>query len=96
MASEMKQGTSRQKLIISRFDARLESIIGVDLPVLKKIRRYVIKSGGKRIRPLTHYHFCMLFGYQGSEWLDVGAIGELIHAASLLHDDVIDEADGVL
>lgn len=79
--------------IIKKFDRRLGSIMGDDLPVYKEARKFVVKSGGKRIRPLTHYYFCQLLGYTGTEWVDVGAIGELIHAASLLHDDVIDLSD---
>lgn len=79
--------------IIKKIDRRLGAIIGDDLPVFTDARKFVVKSGGKRIRPLTHYYFCQLLGYSGDEWLDVGAIGELIHAASLLHDDVIDLSD---
>ncbi|BDA80000.1 geranylgeranyl pyrophosphate synthase [Leptospira kobayashii] len=78
--------------IISRVDKNLYSIIGEDLSVLKKIKSFVIESGGKRIRPLTHYLFCELVGYKGKDWVDVGAVAELIHAASLLHDDVVDHA----
>ena len=68
-------------------------IIGTELPVLKKVKKFVVKSGGKRIRPITHYYFTQLLNYTGSEWEDVGAIGELIRAASLLHDAVVDNSD---
>lgn len=78
--------------IIKKIDSKLKDIIGTDLPIFKRIRNFVIKSGGKRIRPLLHYHIAHMLGYSENEWRDVGAIGELIHAASLLHDDVIDEA----
>ncbi len=69
----------------------MDAIVGEDLPILKEIKKFVIKSGGKRIRPLLHYYFSQILGYGGKDWKDVGAIGELIHAASLLHDDVVDE-----
>jgi octaprenyl-diphosphate synthase len=81
---------SDRSAIVKKIDRRLSSIIGDELPVFREARRFVVRSGGKRIRPITHYYFCQLLGYRGEEWLDVGAIGELIHAASLLHDDVID------
>ncbi|MBE7438238.1 MAG: polyprenyl synthetase family protein [Spirochaetales bacterium] len=77
---------------IAAFNRKLDAIIREDLPVLKKVKKFVIQSGGKRIRPLLHYHTCALLEYQGKVWQDVGAIGELIHAASLLHDDVVDES----
>jgi octaprenyl-diphosphate synthase len=81
------------KSIISKFDKKLEVIIKEDLPILKEIKKKVIESGGKRIRPLTHYFFSQMLGYKGNDWLDIGSIAELIHAASLLHDDVIDGAE---
>jgi len=80
-------------LLIKKFNKQLDSIIKEDLPILKDIKEKVIESGGKRIRPLTHYFLTQLLGYDGKQWLDVGTIAELIHAASLLHDDVIDGAD---
>ena len=78
--------------IIRQTNHCLAKIIGTELPILKKVKGFVVKSGGKRIRPLLHCYTAKLLGYEGQEWQDVGAIGELIHAASLLHDDVIDEA----
>jgi octaprenyl-diphosphate synthase len=81
------------KLIINQFDKTLGSIIHEDLKIIKEIKKYVIESGGKRIRPVTHYFLVNLLNYDGEQWKDVGAIAELIHAASLLHDDVVDNAD---
>ena len=78
--------------IIRQINKRLAKIIGIELPILKKVKKFVIKSGGKRIRPLLHYYTGKMLSYQKEEWQDIGAIGELIHAASLLHDDVIDKA----
>ncbi len=79
--------------VVALVDSRLARIIGKELPILAKVRRFVVKSGGKRIRPLTHYYLTRTLNGEHSEWVDVAAIGELIHAASLLHDDVIDEAE---
>jgi octaprenyl-diphosphate synthase len=78
---------------IKIFDSKLDEIIHEDLPILKDIKKHVIKSGGKRIRPLTHVFLSQLLGYKGKLWQDVGAIAELIHSASLLHDDVVDGAE---
>ncbi|MCE9596710.1 MAG: polyprenyl synthetase family protein [Spirochaetia bacterium] len=78
---------------LKQIEAKLGKIIGEDLPVLKKIKKYVIGSGGKRIRPLTHFYTLKMLGSDNKQWVDVGAIGELIHNASLLHDDVVDRSD---
>jgi len=82
-----------RSLLLQTFDRKLAEIIQVDLPVLKEIRKFVITSGGKRIRPLFHYFLVNMNNYKGKLWIDSGAIAELIHAASLLHDDVIDNAE---
>jgi octaprenyl-diphosphate synthase len=78
--------------LIQKFDNQLSKIIKEDLPILKEIKSFIITSGGKRIRPLLHHFLSQMYGYSGKNWLDVGAVAELIHAASLLHDDVVDKA----
>jgi len=83
----------KSAFLIKRFNSKLDSIIGSDLPILNEIKNFVIESGGKRIRPLIHCYYARILGYEGEEWIDVGALGELIHAASLLHDDVVDSAE---
>ena len=80
-------------MIVKKFDKKLDRIIHEDLPILEKVKNHVISSGGKRIRPLTHFFLCQLLGYEGNLCYDVGAIAELIHGASLLHDDVVDGAE---
>ncbi|EPG74291.1 polyprenyl synthetase [Leptospira fainei serovar Hurstbridge str. BUT 6] len=79
-------------LLVRKFDKKLYEIIDEDLRLLAEIKDYTIRSGGKRIRPVLHYCICRILGYKGEKYTDVGAIAELIHAASLLHDDVVDEA----
>jgi octaprenyl-diphosphate synthase len=78
---------------IRQIEKKLGKIIGEDLPILRKIKSYTIASGGKRIRPLAHYYFLRMMESDHKDWVDVASIGELIHNASLLHDDVVDESD---
>ncbi|MBI40717.1 MAG: geranylgeranyl pyrophosphate synthase [Leptospiraceae bacterium] len=82
----------KSAMLLRKIDAKLDAIIHEDLTVLKKVKKHVIKSGGKRIRPVLHCYLLRILGDESDRWVDTGAIGELIHAASLLHDDVIDEA----
>ncbi|MFN3603157.1 MAG: polyprenyl synthetase family protein [Leptonema sp. (in: bacteria)] len=84
---------NKLKKIIKKIDNKLFKIIKEDLYFFKILKRFVIQSGGKRIRPLTHYYFCKLINSNFEEWDDIGAIGELVHSASLLHDDVIDNSE---
>jgi octaprenyl-diphosphate synthase len=63
------------------------------LKILKKIAAYVVESGGKRIRPLFLYYLGKAHSLDGARLLQLGALLEIVHAASLLHDDVVDKAD---
>lgn len=57
------------------------------------IARYLQTGGGKRLRPALHLLAAKFCGYEGPSAIQLGAVLELIHAATLLHDDVIDSAD---
>ncbi|MEK7864371.1 MAG: polyprenyl synthetase family protein, partial [Nitrospirota bacterium] len=56
------------------------------------IGRYLLESGGKRLRPLFLLSSARLAEYKGDEHIALAGIIELIHMASLLHDDVVDAA----
>ena len=58
-----------------------------------EIARYLQSGGGKRLRPALHLLAAKFAGYQGPAAIRLGAVLELIHAATLMHDDVIDSAD---
>jgi octaprenyl-diphosphate synthase len=79
--------------VISKTNKVIASILAGDLPILKKIAAYVVRSGGKRIRPLFGYYLGRSYGVDGVEMVRLGALLEIVHAASLLHDDVIDGAE---
>ncbi len=52
---------------------------------------HLLASGGKRIRPLTVLLACAAFGEVRSAARDLAVVAELIHLATLLHDDVLDD-----
>jgi octaprenyl-diphosphate synthase len=54
--------------------------------------RYVIESGGKRLRPALLLVVSRLLGYSGDRDVCYGAVIEMIHTATLVHDDIIDHA----
>lgn len=53
---------------------------------------HLVNAGGKRIRPILTLAAARLFGYQGNHHIKLAAAVELIHGATLLHDDVVDES----
>jgi octaprenyl-diphosphate synthase len=63
-----------------------------DVQLVEQIGQYVSSSGGKRIRPAILLLGSQLCGYDGPIGPRLGAVIELIHSATLLHDDIIDNA----
>lgn len=62
------------------------------VPLVNQIADYIIKSGGKRIRPILLLLTANACGYRGTYHHLLAAVIELIHTAGLLHDDVVDES----
>src|SRR2546426_4145768 len=72
-------------------EARIRESIVTEEPLLHDIARYVIESGGKRIRPMvTLLAFRALGGKDVRQAVDLAAAFELIHSATLIHDDIND------
>ncbi|MBZ0160941.1 polyprenyl synthetase family protein [Candidatus Methylomirabilis sp.] len=75
-------------------EERLLQDISGDVELISEIIRYVLKSGGKRVRPALLLLSAKLCGYGGgSRNVDLAAVAEYMHAATLIHDDIIDRAD---
>ena len=60
--------------------------------VISEIGEYLRAGGGKRIRPALLLLSAKLFGKNGRSTIRLGAVVEIIHTATLVHDDIIDEA----
>jgi octaprenyl-diphosphate synthase len=60
---------------------------------ITEIGQYLQGSGGKRLRPALVLLSSKLCGYEGPAAIRLGAVVEMIHTATLVHDDVIDDAD---
>jgi octaprenyl-diphosphate synthase len=61
-----------------------------DVVLINQIGTYIINSGGKRLRPVIHLLAAQACGYPGKDHINLAAIVEFIHTATLLHDDVVD------
>jgi octaprenyl-diphosphate synthase len=64
-----------------------------DVPLIRKVGEYVLSSGGKRIRPALLLLSAELCGYKGDRHVPLASVIEFIHTATLLHDDVVDNAN---
>ncbi|MCL1985555.1 MAG: polyprenyl synthetase family protein [Betaproteobacteria bacterium] len=59
---------------------------------VQPIARHILNAGGKRLRPFLTVLSARLFGYRENDIYPLAATMEMLHAATLLHDDVLDEA----
>ena len=64
-----------------------------DVALINELGRYIVNSGGKRLRPLLVLLAARACGYQGHDHIELAAVIEFIHTATLLHDDVVDASD---
>ena len=64
-----------------------------DVALINRLGSYIINSGGKRLRPLVVLLAARACGCRGQKHILLAAIVEMIHTATLLHDDVVDESD---
>ncbi|OIO05883.1 MAG: octaprenyl-diphosphate synthase [Desulfovibrionaceae bacterium CG1_02_65_16] len=61
--------------------------------LVREVARHVLLSGGKRIRPMLTILFARVMGGQDKNALPIACAIEMLHTATLLHDDVLDQAE---
>lgn len=62
-------------------------------PMVRDVATYVLGSGGKRLRPALVLLVSKMLGYSGERDVRYAAVVEMIHTATLIHDDIIDGSD---
>jgi octaprenyl-diphosphate synthase len=75
---------STDQFIISQLESKI--------PMVKQIIEYVLSCGGKRIRPILLLLSAKALAHNGRKHIELAAVIELIHTATLLHDDVVDNS----
>ena len=75
---------------LTKTDQFIVSTLESNIPLIKQITEYVLTCGGKRIRPLILLLSANALGYQAQKHIELASVIELIHTATLLHDDVVD------
>lgn len=73
-------------------DAVIARRLDSGVPLVGDVSRYIISSGGKRLRPALLLLVCGALGYDGAQRFNLAAVVEFIHTATLLHDDVVDDS----
>src|SRR5690606_17860233 len=74
-------------------ELELGRLLDAAVTVLPTVGRYLMGSGGKRFRPLLTLLCAKAAGYTAPDRIVIAAVGELLHSATLLHDDVVDAGE---
>ncbi|HHJ13612.1 MAG TPA: octaprenyl diphosphate synthase [Gammaproteobacteria bacterium] len=74
-------------------DARILERLESEIALVNELGRYIVNSGGKRLRPLLLLLSARASGYRGEHHTELAAVVEFIHTATLLHDDVVDASE---
>ena len=77
---------------LERVDALIRARLASDVALVGEVARYIVASGGKRLRPALLLLASGAVGYSGEKRHPLAAVVEFIHTATLLHDDVVDES----
>jgi len=75
---------------MERVDTRIQKSLQSDVVLINQVGHHIVNSGGKRLRPTLLLLVVRHFAYSGSQHINLAAIIEFIHTATLLHDDVVD------
>ena len=77
---------------LTRVELEIRQQLSPEVDRIGEIGRYLLPSGGKRIRPIPSLLTAKLAGYAGERIFPLSAMIEFMHTATLLHDDVIDHS----
>ncbi len=78
---------------LEQTDLLLQSRLSSNVALINQMSSYIIGAGGKRLRPLLLLLCARATNYQGEHHRLMAVVIELIHTATLLHDDIVDESE---
>jgi octaprenyl-diphosphate synthase len=74
-------------------DRVLREALDSDVVLIRQVAEYIIGGGGKKLRPALLLLSAHALGYRGTHHHTLAGVVEMIHTATLLHDDVVDESE---
>jgi octaprenyl-diphosphate synthase len=78
---------------LKNYDEHFKNLMRSSTPLLDKITHYIIKSKGKQMRPMFVFLSSKIYGETNSNSYVAASMIELLHTASLVHDDVVDDSN---
>jgi octaprenyl-diphosphate synthase len=77
---------------LTQVEGDIKSNLSSNVQLISKVGEYIWNSGGKRFRPMILLLSSRLVKYSGTQHISLAVVVEYIHTATLLHDDVVDNA----
>ncbi len=77
---------------LTELENNLSSSVSSEIELATEVSSYLVNSGGKRIRPAICILVAKAFDYSGNDLIRLASSIELLHTATLIHDDVVDES----
>lgn len=90
---EIKELFAPVKNDLMAFEKAFSEMLHSNIPLVEKIVRYVASKTGKRLRPALVYLCARLHGQAMPQTLSAALIVEILHTATLVHDDVVDQSN---
>ena len=87
---DIRKPVSRE---MKEFDSRFKSVVSSKIPLLNMVTRFVLRKKGKQMRPLFVFLSSRLTGEITEASYTAASLVELMHTATLVHDDVVDESN---
>ncbi|MCH2231226.1 MAG: polyprenyl synthetase family protein [Crocinitomicaceae bacterium] len=78
---------------MGEFENRFRASMKSKVPMLDKVTHYIIRRKGKQMRPMFIFLTAKMLGNVNDKTYDGATLVELLHTASLVHDDVVDDAN---
>ncbi len=92
MASDLEVVKQYIKAELIEYDAFFNQAMKSNVALLDKITNYIIKSKGKQMRPMFVFLSSKMYGETNSNSYTAASMVELLHTATLVHDDIVDES----
>jgi octaprenyl-diphosphate synthase len=77
---------------LSQFDVFFRNLMKTKVPLLNFVMRYLLRRKGKQMRPILVFLSAKLLGQPGDSTFTAAALIEIMHTATLIHDDVVDDS----
>src|SRR3990167_840374 len=91
-ADTLNKARALVQVDLIEMDKFINARLASPIPLINDMLQHILSAGGKRIRPLLLLLTAYACGYKEKRHIDLASVIELIHTATLLHDDVVDNA----